>query len=52
MNSKRPIILASSSPRRQYLMREAGFEFTVEKPDVDESFPEAMPVNEVARYRA
>ena len=49
---KRPLILASSSPRRQYLMKEAGFEFSVEKPDVDESFPADMPVDQVARYLA
>lgn len=49
---KRPLILASSSPRRQYLMKEAGFEFTIEKPDVDESFPPEMPVDQVARYLA
>lgn len=48
----RPIILASSSPRRQYLMREVGFSFTVEKPDHDESFPVELPVEEVARYLA
>ncbi len=48
----RPIILASSSPRRQYLMKEAGFQFTVEKPDADESFPATLPVEEVARYLA
>jgi septum formation protein len=52
MSLKRPLILASSSPRRQYLMKEAGFDFTVEKPDVDESFPPEMPVDEVARYLA
>jgi septum formation protein len=52
MSTKRSLILASSSPRRQYLMKEAGFEFTVEKPDVDESFPPEMPVDEVARYLA
>jgi len=52
MNFNRPLILASSSPRRQYLMREAGFHFTVEKPDVDESFPETLPVTQVARYLA
>jgi septum formation protein len=52
MNLNRPLILASSSPRRQYLMKEAGFEFTVEKPDVDESFPPEMPVDQVARYLA
>ncbi len=48
----RPIILASSSPRRQYLMREVGFSFTVEKPDHDESFPVELPLEEVARYLA
>ncbi len=48
----RPLILASSSPRRQYLMKEAGFTFTVEKPDVDESFPDDMPVEQVAKYLA
>lgn len=52
MNFNRPLILASSSPRRQYLMREAGFTFEVEKPDVDESFPETLPVDQVARYLA
>lgn len=52
MNLKRPLILASSSPRRQYLMKEAGFEFVIEKPDVDESFPADMPVDQVARYLA
>lgn len=48
----RPLILASSSPRRQYLMKEAGFEFSIEKPDVDESFPASMPVDQVAKYLA
>lgn len=52
MNLSRPLILASSSPRRQYLMREAGFTFTVEKPDVDEDFPASLPVEQVARYLA
>ncbi len=51
MQSKR-LILASSSPRRQYLMREAGFDFTVEKPVADESFPPTLPVDQVARYLA
>ena len=49
---RRPLVLASSSPRRQYLMREAGFTFTVDKPDVEESFPSTLPVTEVARYLA
>lgn len=52
MNISRPVILASSSPRRQFLMREAGLAFVVEKPDVEESFPSEMPVDQVARYLA
>lgn len=52
MSFKRPLIVASSSPRRQYLMKEAGFNFTVEKPDVDESFPGDLPVDQVAKYLA
>ena len=52
MTKTRPLILASSSPRRHYLMKEAGFTFTVEKPDVEETFPDDMPVDQVARYLA
>lgn len=52
MSLQRPLILASSSPRRQYLMKEAGFNFTVEKPDVDESFPAELPSEQVAKYLA
>lgn len=51
MNSYK-LILASSSPRRQYLMKEAGFNFTIEKPDVEETFPASLPVEQVARYLA
>jgi septum formation protein len=46
------LILASTSPRRQFLLREAGFEFTVESPVADEHFPPELPVHEVARYLA
>ena len=52
MSLKRPLIVASSSPRRQYLMKEAGFDFTVEKPEVDESFPSELPAEQVAKYLA
>lgn len=52
MKLKRPLILASSSPRRQYLMKEAGFTFTVEKPDVEEIFPDDLPAEQIARYLA
>ncbi|WP_109830720.1 Maf family nucleotide pyrophosphatase [Reichenbachiella versicolor] len=46
------LILASNSPRRQELMREAGFAFTVRTLDVDESFDDSIPVLEVAEYIA
>ena len=48
----RPIILASKSPRRHQLLKEAGFEFEVRTRSIDEVFPEEMPVNEVAEYLA
>lgn len=46
------LILASNSPRRQQLMREAGFRFSVRVLAVEENFPESMPVAEVAEYLA
>ncbi len=49
---QRPLVLGSSSPRRQYLMKEAGLNFTVRKPDVDEEFPAKMPVEQVAIHLA
>lgn len=52
MNLKHPLILASSSPRRHYLMKEAGFQFSVEKPEADESFPPDLPIHQVAKYLA
>lgn len=48
----RPLVLASSSPRRQYLMKEAGFQFRIEKPEVEETFPTTLPVDQVAKYLA
>lgn len=48
----RPLILASKSPRRSQLLREAGFDFTVQAFDVDESFSATMPVEEVAPWLA
>ncbi len=48
----RPLILASKSPRRSQLLREAGFEFSAVSLDVDEQFPADMPVEAVAEYLA
>ncbi|MCC6279495.1 MAG: septum formation protein Maf [Saprospiraceae bacterium] len=52
MFNNRPLILASQSPRRSQLLREAGFEFSVQSVDIDESFPATMPVEEVAPWLA
>ena len=48
----RPLILASNSPRRQQLMRDTGFEFTVKVKDTNEDFPETMHSEEVPAYLA
>ncbi|MCS7036285.1 MAG: Maf family nucleotide pyrophosphatase [Saprospiraceae bacterium] len=48
----RPLILVSKSPRRRQLLQEAGFTFSVQGLDVDESFPDNMPVEEVAEHLA
>jgi septum formation protein len=52
MKFRRPLTLASSSPRRQYLLKEAGFDFSIEKPEIDEVFPQELPVDQVAGYLA
>lgn len=52
MAINRPILLASSSPRRQFLLKEIGINFTIRKPDVAEDFSSDMPVNEVAMFLA
>lgn len=50
---QRHIILASQSPRRKQLLQDSGFDnITVRPLDVDESFSEQMPVEEVAPYLA
>ncbi len=50
MNLKRPLILASSSPRRKFLMSEIGFQFSIAAPDIDESFPDEMPAEHVPSF--
>ena len=49
---QRSLILASSSPRRQFLLKEAGFTFVVDSPNIDESFPSSMPLEKVPSYLA
>lgn len=44
------IILASKSPRRQYLLKELGLEFEVITKEVDESFPEHLKQEHIPLY--
>ena len=43
-------ILASKSPRRQYLLRELGIDFELETKEVDESFPEHLERDEIPLF--
>jgi len=52
MNLRHPLILASNSPRRQQMLREAGFVFKVYTEEVDESYPEGLAAGEVAEFLA
>lgn len=44
------IILASKSPRRQFLLRELGLDFEIRTKDVDESFPKKLKGEQIALY--
>ena len=52
MDLNRKLILASASPRRQFLLKEIGLEFTIDPPHIDESFPPDMPIEKVPSYLA
>src|SRR5258706_357073 len=52
MYPNRKLILASASPRRQFLLREIGLEFTIDPPHIDESFPNEMPIQNIPSYLA
>lgn len=44
------LILASKSPRRQFLMQELGLNFKVHTHEVDESFPDTLRAAEIPLY--
>lgn len=44
------VILASKSPRRKQLLQEMGVDFIIKTKHVEESFPENLPKEQVARY--
>jgi nucleoside triphosphate pyrophosphatase len=46
------IILASKSPRRSQLLKEAGFDFVIKTKEVEESYPADLEVEKVAEYLA
>ncbi len=46
------LVLASKSPRRRQLLREAGIPFEVRTREVNEDFPGDLPAAEVAHYLA
>jgi septum formation protein len=43
-------ILASKSPRRQFLLKDLGLDFEVHTKDVDESFPDTLRAHEIPLY--
>ena len=49
---KKKLILASKSPRRSQLLREAGFSFLNKTREIDESYPDGLKPYEVAEYIA
>lgn len=52
MFDDKKIILASKSPRRQFILTEAGIYFSVKPVHVLENYAEGIPVNEVAQHLA
>jgi len=52
MNLTRSLILASRSPRRQELMKAAGFEFEVKATSIEENVPSDLEPHEVAVHLA
>ena len=46
------LILASKSPRRQFLLRELGFKFEVRTKETDESFPKELKAENIPLYLA
>ena len=48
----RKIILASKSPRRSQILKEAGFDFEIKTKDIEESYPPDLPTEKVSEYLA
>ena len=52
MRTKRPLILASGSPRRKELLQQLGYEFEVVTRPIDESLPPDIPAKLAGEYLA
>ena len=46
------LILASKSPRRSHLLKEAGFSFDIKTKEVEESYPRSLSPDEIPIYLA
>ena len=44
------LILASASPRRQQLMKDAGFTFEIRLKDIEETYPRELALEKVPEY--
>ena len=49
---KKKIILASKSPRRSQLLKEAGIPFEIKTKEVEETYPVSLPIEDVASFIA
>lgn len=49
---EKKIILASKSPRRSQILREAGFNFEIKTKEVEETYPDDLETEKVAEYLA
>ena len=47
---KYPLTLASGSPRRSFLLKQIGLEFTIIKPDFEETYKEELPAMDVPLF--
>jgi septum formation protein len=52
MNLSHPLILASNSPRRQAILKDAGFQFQILVREVAEDYPDHIRSENVAEYLA
>jgi septum formation protein len=52
LNLSGSLILGSASPRRASLLKGLGFTFEQINADVDESWPESLPINQIAEFLA